>query len=322
MTQAAPGKAYRIGMSDMECWEMFPDDEAAEKWFESQRWPTARTCPHCGSDRTRPEANRKPMPYRCKDCRRHFSVRTDTVMARSKIPLRKWAIGIYMSVTNIKGVSSMRLHRALKISQSSAWFMAHRIREGFWQPESTFEGPVEVDETYMGGKRKNMSNSKRKKLTGRGTVGKTVVVGVKDRDTNHVVAQVVSGTDRPTLQGFVMENVEQGATLHTDEHAAYQGMDDYDHQPVNHSVGRYVVMLAHTNGIESFWAMLKRAHKGTYHKMSPKHLQRYVDEFTGRHNQREFHTIDQMIDLAAGMIGKTLTYKQLTADNGLSNGAG
>ncbi len=239
------------------------------------------------------------------------------VLARSKISLRKGAIVIYMSVTNIKGVSSMRLHRSLKISQSSAWYMAMRMREGFWQPESTFEGPVKVDETDRGGKRKNMSNSKRKQLTGRGTVGRTIVVGVKDRTTN----QVISRTDRETLQKFVKENVDHGATLHTDEQAGYQGMDEYDHQPVNHSVGNYVVMLAHTNGIESFWSMLKRVHKGTYHKMSPKHLQRYVDEFTGRDNQRELNTIDQMIEVAAGVIGKSLTYKQLTADNGLRNGA-
>ncbi|MCY4007922.1 MAG: IS1595 family transposase [Rhodobacteraceae bacterium] len=188
MAHATPGKSYRIGMSDMECMDMFPDDKTAEAWFESHRWSNGRICPHCGSERTRVEKNRKPMPYRCKDCRKHFSVRTDTVMARSKISLRKWAIGIYMSVTNIKGVSSTRLHRALKISQSSAWFMAMRIREGFWQPKGTFEETVEVDETYMGGKQKNMPNSKRKQMTGRGTVDKTIVVGVKDRKTNQVAA--------------------------------------------------------------------------------------------------------------------------------------
>ena len=324
MAQKAPGKAYREGLSLIEVMDMFPTEDAARKWIESVIWPAGRCCGKCGSTNTRP-ASHKTMPYWCTDCRSYFSVKTGTPLASSNIPLRKWAIAIYLCLTSLKSVSSMKLHRDLKISQKSAWFMLHRIREA-WMPKvgggKPYDGPVEVDETYMGGKRKNMSNAKRKELvgTGRGAVGKTAVVGAKDRATNQVSARVVESTDKPTLQGFVVEHTAPGATVYSDEAAAYEGIP-FDHESVKHSVAEYVRGMAHTNGMESFWSMLKRAHLGTFHKMSPKHLNRYVQEFAGKHNIRESDTLDQMRDVVSRLMGCTLTYDRLVADNGLSSGA-
>ena len=212
----------------------------------------------------------------------------------------------------------------LKISQKSAWFMVHRIREA-WMPKvgdgTPFEGPVEADETYMGGKRKNMSNAKRAELadTVRGAVGKVAVVGVKDRDTNHVAAQVVPDTTKATLQGFVTDHIAPGAKVYTDEASTYDGLAN--HESVKHSVAEYVRDHAHTNGVESFWSMLKRAHTGTFHKMSPKHLDRYVQEFAGKHNVRDSDTLDQMREVVTRLMGRTLGYRRLVRDNGLSSGA-
>ena len=320
----APGKAYRDGISIIELMDMFPSDEAATKWFESQVWPAGRCCGHCGSTRTSEVPSAKPMPYWCTDCRSYFSVRTGTAIERSKIPLRKWAIAIYLCLTSLKSVSSMKLHRDLKISQKSAWFMLHRLREA-WVPkgdDDQFSGPVEVDETYMGGKRRNMSNAKRKELagTGRGAVGKVAVVGVKDRASNRVVAKVVESTDKPTLQGFVVEHTAPGATVYSDEASAYEAIP-FEHESVKHSVAEYVRGMAHTNGVESFWSILKRAHMGTFHKISPKHLNRYVQEFAGKHNIRSADTLAQMAAMAAGLVGRRLMYRQLIAANGLSSGA-
>ena len=317
----APGKAFREGVSLIELMDLFPTEEAATKWFEAQVWPDGRHCGHCGSVETTEVPNAKPMPYWCKDCRSYFSVRTGTAIARSKVPLRKWAIAIYLCLTSLKSVSSMKLHRDIKVSQPTAWFMLHRLREAWVQePAVQFAGPVEVDETYIGGKRKNMPKSKRKALKGRGAVGKTAVVGAKDRDTNQVVARVVKHTDAETLQGFVAAHAAPSATVYTDDAKAYRGMP-FDHESVKHSVGEYVRDMAHTNGIESFWATLKRAHKGTFHKISPKHLDRYVQEFAGKHNIRDADTLAQMAAVAAGLVGRRLMYSQLIADNGLSSGA-
>jgi transposase-like protein len=304
---------------------MFPTEEAANDWFESIIWPDGnRHCRRCGSTRTKEVPNAKPQPYWCSDCRNYFSVRTGTPIARTKIPMRKWAIAIYLCLTSLKSVSSMKLHRDLKVSQSSAWFMLHRLREAWAWRCGPFEGPVEVDETYFGGKRKNMSNAKRKELAksepGRGPVGKTAVVGAKDRATNKVKVRVVTSTDKDTLQGFVSDSAKRGATVYTDEALAYKGMP-FHHEAVKHSVSEYVRDMAHTNGIESFWSMLKRAQAGTFHKISPKHLNRYVAEFAGKHNMRESDTLTQMRDTVAALVGRSLLYRDLVADNGLANGA-
>ena len=317
----APGKAYRKGITLKQIMRMFPDDETAERWFTEQRWPNGVCCPECGSVNVQSGAKHKTMPYRCreKECGKKFSVKASTVMESSKIGYQDWIIATFEIMTSLKSVSSMKLHRDLGITQKSAWFLAQRLRVALSQDVPMFSGPVEVDETYFGGKRRNMSKSKRARLTGRGPSGKTAVVGAKDRRSNRVSAKVVNSTDQPTLQGFVVANVEDGAKVYTDDHGGYEGLPN--HESVRHSLSEYVKGDVHTNGIESFWSMLKRAHKGTFHKLSPKHLDRYVQEFAGRHNLREQDTIDQLAAIRGGMEGKRLRYRALIADNGLASGA-
>ena len=294
MAHPAPGKPDRDGITLVQLCDMFPTEESAREWFESRVWPDGRHCPRCGSTDTC-EASHARMPYWCSDCRSYFSVKVGTALEGSKIPLRKWAFAIYLHLTSLKGVSSMKLHRDIGVSQPAAWFMLQRIRKAWESDDSPFAGPIEIDETYMGGRERN-KHSKDKLKAGRGPVGKTAVVGAKDRKTNKVRAKVVKGTDAKTLQKFVIETAATGATVYTDDASACKGMP-FDHASVRHSVGEYVDGMAHTNGIESFWSMLKRAHKGV----------------AGRHNVRERDTVDQMAAVVAGMVGKRLMYRDLIA---------
>ena len=308
----APGKAFRDGISVRNFFNLFPNDKAAEDWFVAERWPEEVCCHYCGSVKVNTKTNHKSMPYRCKEtkCRKWFSVKTGTPMQSSKLGYQDWLYALYCVSTNLKSVSSMKMHRDLEITQKSAWFLLHRARH-VWNtdPEERFEGPVEVDETWIGGKRKNMPLKKRKKLEGRGPVGKTAVVGMKDRKTNRVSAKVVENTTKDTLQGFVHDRIEPEATVYTDDASPYASLEN--HKTVKHSHLEYVRGPVHTNGVESFWSMLKRAHMGTFHRLSKQHLHRYVGEFAGRHNMRKLDTIQQMAEMADRMVGQRLRYKDL-----------
>ncbi len=310
MAYKAPGKSFRNGLTTGQFFKMFPDNASAEAWFIEQFWPNGICCPRCGSLNVNTQGKHKTMPYRCRDCRKWFSTKTGTFMDASNIGYRDWLYAVYLFCTNLKSISSMKLKRELGISQKSAWFMAHRLRQA-WNtgPQEQFAGPAEMDETYVGGKRRNMPKSKRVKMEGRGPVGKTAVVGIKDRKTKRVSAKVVHDTTAESLQGFVHENIQPGAKVYTDDATAYEGFPN--REDVKHSLLEYVRGPIHTNGIESFWSMLKRAHMGTFHRLSPKHLDRYVGEFVGRHNMRELDTLAQLSLVAKTMGGSRLRYKEL-----------
>ena len=309
MARWGPGKAHRAGLTAIDPFRMFPDDAAAERWFEAQRWPDGRFCPDCGSTNTVVVKNRKPTPCRRRDCRGHFSVRKGTVMQSSKVGLQKWVIALYVMTTGTEGTSSMKPCRALGIGQGTAWFLMQRIREGFMQGVGRpFPGPVEADETCIGGKRKNMPKARRETLSGRGAVGKGAGAGAEDRVTKRVSAAVVPARDGATLQGFVRARARAGAVVCTDDAAACRGMTGFEHEAARHSVGEYVRGEARTNGVESFRALLKRGCQGTFHHLSEKHLGRYAAEFADHHNVRDFDTKDQMALLARGMNGRRLRY--------------
>ena len=318
----ALGRSLRKGMSVVEFVQMYPSDAEAELWFIRNRWPSGVCCPKCGSLNVQ-------VGCREKACcgRPRFSVKTRTIMEGCKLGYQAWLTAMFLLTTSLKSVSSMELHRDLGITQKSAWFMAHRLRDALAQNsymricDTMFAGPAKMDATHFGGKRKNMPKYKREQLTGRGSAGKTAVVGAKDRGTKQVAAAVVPDTTAGTLQGFAAGASAPDATVYTDDATAYDGLPRQSER-VKHSVGEYVRGKAHTNGIESFGSMLKRAYAGTFHKLSPKHLDRYVQEFVWQHSVRDLvDTAVQLKALGRGMEAKGLTYKRLIAKNGLPSGA-
>ena len=310
MAAQAPGQHHRKGMTVIEAVQTFTDEGEVERLFVEARWPNGVACPLCGSVDVREIPSRKPAPFRCADCRKHFSVKTGTVMHSSNIPLRKWALASYLMSTSLKGVSSMKLHRDLGITQKSAWHMAHRIRKAWESGGGLFSGPVEFDETYVGGKAVNKHKSK--KLPHQyGVAGKVAVMGAKDRETGQVALSVPPSATKVAVQDFVHEHTSETAPVFTDEHVYYS--DIPNHYAVRHGAGEYVTGEVHTNGIESFWSMFKRGIVGTYHHISPKHTGRYAQEFAGRHNARPQDTIDQITNLIRGMHGKRLRYRDLIA---------
>ena len=313
MAHKVPGRSHRNGITIVQLLKIFPDNDAAERWFEEQRWPNGeRHCPDCGSVRYSLAKNRKPMPYRCKDCRAYFSVRKGTAIESSKIGFQNWAIAFYMMTTGIKGTSSMKLYREVGIRQATAWFMIQRIREGFMDGmDKPFPDSVESDETAIGGKVKNMSNRKRKERKeagiGRGTAGKAIVAGVKDRESRKVSVAVVDSTDAKTLQEFVEVRTEETATVCTDYAGACKGIDRA-HESVSHSAHEYVRGDVHTKGIGILWSLFKCGCHGTFHHISDQHRDFCDAEFEGSSNIRDMDAIDRMAFLVRGMVGKRIKY--------------
>ena len=314
MAKSGPGKAYRKGLSLVQLLKMFPDEDTARKWYEKQVWPQGPYCPRCGTFNVQSNIKHPTMTHRCRECpnRKMFSVRTGTILQSTKLSFQEWVIAIYLFTTGIKGTSAMKLHRDLGISYKSAWHLAHRMRKAFETESPKFDGPVEVDEAFFGGLEGNKHASK-KTHPGGGVTGKTAVVGIKDQDTGQVHAEVTPSIGSEDLQGFVHEHITPGATVYTDDHKAYNNMKGVKHATVKHSVGEYVNDQATVNGMESFWALMKRGYHGIYHHWSAKHMERYIDEFEGRYNARSLDTEDQMRLIAMGMHGKRLKYNDLIA---------
>ena len=302
-----------VTISLVQLFEMFPDGESARKYLESRLWPQGVRCPECKhSERI---TVRKGGYYRCNPCQLDFTIRTGTIFERSHVPLHKWIYAMYLLVTARKGISSLQLAKELGVTQKSAWFMLHRLREAIGKDLEKLRGEVEIDETFVGGLESNKHASQKQNL-GRGAVGKTAVLGMRERG-GRTKAMPIEAVSIEDVQTAIYRHVAVGSTLYTDEHAAYSNLDGlfFKQERVNHSANEYVRGMASTNSIESVWAVFKRGLKGVYHQTSKKHLKRYVNEFVFRLNAGNVkrHTLERLNSFIDAVVGTRITYEGLTA---------
>lgn len=294
------------GIDLMTVIDRFGDEQRCWEFLVGLRWPHEIACVHCGSVNVGLIIKRNR--FWCRDCRKQFSVTAGTVFGDSHLPLRKWFLAVFLMVESKKGVSALQLKTMLRVSYDTAWFLTHRIRYamGSVQP-ALLDGTVEVDETYVGGKVRGK---------GRHYVGnKTLVVGAKQRG-GMVNLEVAEHADRTTLHGFIKSVVaDEAEAIYTDDLPAYNGIADHNtrHESVNHSAKEYVRGDVHTNGIESVWSLLDRSIIGSFHQVSGKHLDAYVDELEFRFNNRDNPYLFR--DTITRLLSTdTLRYKELVND--------
>jgi transposase-like protein len=291
--------------------QRFPDSLSAAEFLESIRWPNGPVCPHCGNDEKHYKLpNKTRRLWKCAKCRKQFTVTVGTIFESSHVPLHKWLWAFYLICSSKKGMSAHQLHRALKVTYKTAWFMGHRIRYAMQQPPFTsrLAGVVEVDETYVGGKERNRKRADRQHKKGRGT-GKTPVVTLVERGGSVRSERVANVTGRE-LKGAIRRHVDPSARIVTDSFKSYAGIGkEYaSHETVNHALDEWARGDVHTNTAENFFSILKRGIDGTYHHVSEAHLPRYLAEFDFRYNARKMTDSERTMAALAGAEGKRLTY--------------
>lgn len=300
----------------IEATQYFSDKQRCIDYLTKIRWNGNATCTHCKHDKIY-ELKGATKRYKCASCRKQFSATKGSIFENSPVSLQKWFVAIYLMTSHKKGISSLQLSKDISVTQKTAWFMLQRIR--FALETHTFSAPVmtntvECDETYIGGKNKNRHASKKvANAQGRSTKDKTPVFGLVERN-GRVVAMKVKSTTKEEIHPIISNHIVEGAKVMTDEWTAYKGLDArFNHAIVKHGEGIYVVGDCHTNTIEGFWSLLKRGIVGIYHQVSVKHLDKYVDEFEFRYNNRtltEYEKFESMLSLS----GKRLTYGSLIAN--------
>lgn len=301
----------------MEAVRYFADPKVCFEHMLQAKWPLSNpTCPKCGSERVGVIGSRSMLQCKEPNCRKQFSAKVDTIFEDSPLGLDKWFVAIWCIVNAKNGISSYEIARALGVTQKTAWFMLHRIRLAMkTRTYRKLAGTVEADETFIGGRSKNMHKSKRaKRIRGRGAVGKAIVQGLLERG-GEVRTEMVGSTDDETLARNVRRHVAFYSNVYTDAAPAYGGLSlNYFHKWVDH-IRNYVVGDVHTNGLENFWALFKRALHGTYISVATFHLDRYLDEQVFRYNERKETDANRFYNVLCAVVGKRLTWRVLTAQN-------
>jgi transposase-like protein len=304
----------KLPTSLIEAIRYFSDLDVCTDYVAKLRWPQGPVCPRCGGMEYSYLTTRRV--WKCKACKKQYSVKVGTIFEESRLGLDKWLPAVWLAANSKNGISSHELARSLGVTQKSAWFMLHRIRLAMKAGSLlALEGEVEADETYIGGKARNMhaADRKRKGITqGKSADAKATVMGMRQRD-GRVVATVVPNAAGKTLQAEVHHTVRRGSTLYTDAWNGYKGLEkDFEHEVIDHAEA-YVKGRVHTNGIENFWALLKRGLHGTYVSVEPFHLFRYLDERVFTYNERTATDLERFSVVLGGVNGRRLTYAALTS---------